>query len=416
MKRTLLILISLCITVILQAQVQMIVPRAPRPPVVDGYIDDVEDHWGALIPLTVRNPGGTTFGMTAKFKIFEGDDAFYVAIVVEDATPGNDATAIPNTYERDCSEIFFSLDTVTEPNGTYKAGCWQIRTQREGETLNDGNSGNNTWSVATLLADPMFQVASVSSATEYVQELILPYDVLSDGMDPAWYPRFFRFDIAVSDNTTGSAGGRTEQRYWYGHNGLGDDHGWDNTRSLAIIQFPLMCCGEDPVWEVNPDSISLAAPEGSISTVDIKSSVAWTATSDQKWLKLSPVSGSGNATVTLRAGVNSSRETRNATITITGSGVSSKTITVIQQAGAVGITSQMEENIRIFPNPAKDGFSISGLKDQATICITDLNGRLLLTKQISGRETIPVSSLSSGLYFIKVITDAGTIKKKLVKN
>jgi len=430
MKKKLLILFSLCFSVILQAQVSKTVnvttgslsdgtkklgiSNASKPPVIDGYIDAVDDPWGTFIDLSVRNPNSTTTSLNGIFNILSGTDAFYIAVVVQDATPNNDTTAIPNSYERDCSEVYFSMDTVTEANGAYKAGCWQIRTQRVGEILSDGNSGANTWSIATLTSDPDFQVASESSATEYCQEMILPYKVLTAGMDPRWNYQFFRFDISIADNTTGVAGGRTEQRYWYGNNGLGDDHGWDNTRSLGIVQLPA-CCGDDEVWEVSPTSLSLTAFEGSNSTVNIKSSVAWTATSDQTWLQVSPAIGTGNFTVTLTAGVNNTGETRKATITVKGSGVPSKTIAVTQAAGTVGIPSEMEENLKIYPNPVTDGFSLLGLKDKATICITDLNGRLLLAKHISGNEKIPVHSLLPGLYFVKVITDAGIIKKKLVK-
>jgi hypothetical protein len=221
-----------------QAQVKMEIPAASKAPVVDGYLDDVDDPWGTLIDMTVRNPAGTTTGMTAKFKLLAGADAFYVAIVAEDATPSNDATAITNSYERDCSEMFFAMDTLTGAAGAYVTGCWQVRIQREGETLIDGNSGANTWSVATLTADPNFKYAAETSATEWIAELIYPYATLEAGMDPAWVRQFIRFDLGVSDNTTGAAGGRTEQRYWYGHDGLGDDHGWDNTKALAICKMP----------------------------------------------------------------------------------------------------------------------------------------------------------------------------------
>jgi hypothetical protein len=224
--------------VMTQAQVKMEIPKATKAPVVDGYLDDVDDPWGTLVDMTVRNPGGTTTGMTSKFKLLAGADAFYVAVVVEDATPSNDATAIPNSYERDCSEIFFSIDTVSMPVGAYKTGCWQVRIQREGETLIDGNSGANTWAVTTLTGDPNFKYAAETSATEWIAELIFPYATLAAGLDPAWDYGFTRFDIATADNTTGAAGGRTEQRYWYGHNGLGDDHGWDNTQAMAICKMP----------------------------------------------------------------------------------------------------------------------------------------------------------------------------------
>lgn len=221
-----------------QAQVKMTLAKASKAPVVDGYLDDTDDPWAALTPMAVRNPAGTTTAMTASFNLLASDEAFYLAVKVEDATPNDDATAIPNTYERDCTETFFSMDTVTAAAGAYITGCWQIRTLREGDALNDGNSGANTWTIATLLADPMFACASASSATEYIQELVLPKGVLSDGMDPAWDGKFVRFDVAAADNTTGVAGGRTEQRYWFGHDGLGDDGGWNNTRAMGIVALP----------------------------------------------------------------------------------------------------------------------------------------------------------------------------------
>jgi hypothetical protein len=226
--------------VMTQAQVKMEIAKASKVPVVDGYLDDADDPWGTLVDMSIRNPGGTTTGMTAKFKLLAGADAFYVAIVVEDATPSNDVTAIPNSYERDCSEQFFTLDTATGTTGAMRTGCWQVRVQREGETLIDGNSGANTWGVTGLTGDPNFKYAVETSATEWIAELIYPYADLAAGMDPAWDYGYIRFDIAAGDNTTGVAAGRTEQRYWYGANGVADDHGWDNIRELAICKMPII--------------------------------------------------------------------------------------------------------------------------------------------------------------------------------
>jgi len=218
-----------------QAEIKTI-PAATKAPVIDGYIDDVDDGWADFTELTARNPGGTTTGMTAKSCLMYSANFFYWAIKVQDATPSNDATAISNSYERDCAEIFFSMDTVTADAGAYKAGCWQVRLQREGETLVDGNSGANTWSVATLTGSSDFQAATETSATEWSGEIAFPISVLKDGMDPAWDGKFIRFENAVADNTTGAAGGRTEQRYWMDiANG---DAGWNNTRVMTIYKIP----------------------------------------------------------------------------------------------------------------------------------------------------------------------------------
>jgi len=216
-----------------QSTPNLIIYRTSTPPTVDGVTDDKDPWTDEWIPLNTANPAGTTNAMTAKFQLMAGDDAFYVAIKVNDATPNSNASMIPNTYERDCSELYFSMDTVTEESGEYKTGTWQIRTQREGNPLNDGNSGANTWSIARLTGSPDFQAVSKNGATEYTQELILPYSVLTDGMDPAWDEQYFRFDVEVSDNTTTAAGGRTQQRFWFTNN----DTQWNNTKSFGIVKI-----------------------------------------------------------------------------------------------------------------------------------------------------------------------------------
>jgi len=229
--------------VFVQAQVKMEIPKAAKAPTVDGYIDDVDDPWGSFIDIAVRNASGTTTGMTGKFKLLAAADAFYVAIVVQDATPNNDLTAIPNSYERDCAEMFFAVDTVTGETGAYKTGCWQLRCQREAESLIDGNSGPNTWGFASMTANPLFQVGVETSATEWTAELVIPFDgLITDNaggvLAEPWTQEYVRFDVALADNTTGAASGRTEQKYWYGRNGAADDHGWDNTKALAICKLP----------------------------------------------------------------------------------------------------------------------------------------------------------------------------------
>jgi hypothetical protein len=423
MKNAILIFICLCTTVIHQAQNPLSISRVYKAPCIDGYIDELEDPWDRFIDLTVRNPNSTTTGLQGKFNILVGRDALYIAIVVQDATPNNDTTLIPNSYERDCSEIYISMDTITEANGVYKAGCWLIRTQREGETLVDGNSGANTWSITTLTSDPNFQVASETSVTEYVQEMILPYDVLTAGMYPDWDYRYIRFDIAVADNTTGAAGGRTEQRYWYGNNGKGDNNELNNTRSFGIAKIGY---GYDPAPTliVSPESVTIPAIGGSNSTVKIKSSVVWHAMSNESWLTVNPSSGNGGdifecgtcgTTLTLTAQANTITKIRKATIYILSPEVNSETIKVTQEAGSVGFASEMEENLKIYPNPVTDGFSILGLKEKATILIADLNGKQMLSKDVKANETIPVRSLPKGIYIVEIATHTGMIQQKLVK-
>jgi len=253
------------------ANAQKEIPFAAKAPVIDGYIDDAEDGWGTFVDLTARNPAGTTTAMTAKSCLMAGTDAFYYALVVQDATPNNDATAIANSYERDNNEIFFSLDTVTKEDKSYKPGCWQIRTQREGETLNDGGSGSTNFTVATLIADANFQVGVETSATEWSVELKLPYSQLEGDMDPVWDRKFIRFENAAADNTTGAASGRTEQRYW--NDIAKDDNAWHNTSEMTIYKMPKEVSGEVSAKNVNSAKASAFVSNNVLNVKNINGAV-----------------------------------------------------------------------------------------------------------------------------------------------
>ena len=73
------------------------------------------------------------------------------------------------------------------------------------------------------------------------------------------------------------------------------------------------------------------------------------------------------------------------------------------------------EDFKCFPNPVINDFRISGIEGMVTLMFTDLNGKILLTKQVTGNETISVNNLPKGIYIVKIITSEGVIARKLVK-
>jgi hypothetical protein len=85
-----------------------------------------------------------------------------------------------------------------------------------------------------------------------------------------------------------------------------------------------------------------------------------------------------------------------------------------------------ENSIKVYPNPAKDQFTIKGLLDnpdekyQATI--TDINGRRIWTQSInssngSANQTIYVEKFPVGFYFLAIINKDGEIvlTEKIIK-
>jgi hypothetical protein len=49
------------------------------------------------------------------------------------------------------------------------------------------------------------------------------------------------------------------------------------------------------------------------------------------------------------------------------------------------------------------------------ISLTDLNGKIIFTKEISADENVYVTTLPSGIYIIRIETGSGAVVKKIVK-
>jgi len=65
--------------------------------------------------------------------------------------------------------------------------------------------------------------------------------------------------------------------------------------------------------------------------------------------------------------------------------------------------------------PVADAFRITGVEGNVTLKLLDMNGRLLLTKQVTDNDQISVNSLPQGLYIVKLITANGTVEQKMMK-
>ncbi|HOZ30678.1 MAG TPA: T9SS type A sorting domain-containing protein [Bacteroidales bacterium] len=68
----------------------------------------------------------------------------------------------------------------------------------------------------------------------------------------------------------------------------------------------------------------------------------------------------------------------------------------------------------IFPNPANNSISLSFLSEKAEIKITDLNGKILLTKECYNGDLINIEELSSGIYMVNIKTEKSNLIKRLL--
>ncbi len=87
-------------------------------------------------------------------------------------------------------------------------------------------------------------------------------------------------------------------------------------------------------FEPSRSLVAIPAAAGTGETVFVASSVAtWAASSSQGWLTVSPAGGAYNEMLTLTSQANSTGSPRTATITLSGSGATSRSIIVTQAAG-----------------------------------------------------------------------------------
>jgi len=115
------------------------------------------------------------------------------------------------------------------------------------------------------------------------------------------------------------------------------------TANFANYKYSIYCTNTTgaPVLEldVSPSSISLGHESGANGTFDITSNTSWSIADDASWLDITPVSGSNDGTVTVTANsVNTGLSPRTATVTITGAGVTDKTVVVTQDIQPVTST------------------------------------------------------------------------------
>lgn len=72
-----------------------------------------------------------------------------------------------------------------------------------------------------------------------------------------------------------------------------------------------------------------------------------------------------------------------------------------------------------YPNPAKNVINVANTTDAliSTIEITDLNGRIVKSSSYSNisEAQVNVSELAQGIYTMKIVSDKGTVVKKVIK-
>jgi hypothetical protein len=274
------LILLLCVAVMVNAaNITHEFNKTGKAPVIDGIVDE-NDPWdeGSWMDIAYNKAGVVTTDMSAKMQLLfskdiAGDAGFiYLVVNVSDETPNNDP-AISNTYERDCVEYFFGVDTNAYANaGAYKtAGDLQLRIQREHP---DGIEPNGNYVDGSTIE---------TNSSEYTQELQIPMSILGAGA--AFDGKNIRLDIQVADNTTGASGGRTQQTYW---NSAASDNQWKDTRDFGIAVIGSKVVGVKNVAAakgtafVKNNMLNVNNVNGTVAIYDLKGSMMRKATINGK--------------------------------------------------------------------------------------------------------------------------------------
>ncbi len=73
------------------------------------------------------------------------------------------------------------------------------------------------------------------------------------------------------------------------------------------------------------------------------------------------------------------------------------------------------EEIKIYPNPVTDAFHITGIAENANLQIINLNGQVVMSKQVTDNELISAGTLVQGLYIVKLTSNGIVMERKLIK-
>jgi hypothetical protein len=79
-----------------------------------------------------------------------------------------------------------------------------------------------------------------------------------------------------------------------------------------------------------------------------------------------------------------------------------KAIVILKNVTGTNITTIQASRISVYPNPTSDAFRVTGFKGVATLILSDISGRLALSKVITAGETVSLSTLPLGVYLVIV--------------
>ena len=145
----------------------------------------------------------------------------------------------------------------------------------------------------------------------------------------------------------------------------------------------------EAVLNVSLSTLTMDAVESSQSFT-ITSNTNWTISSDQSWLTVSLLTGSGNSEITVTASENTETSFRSALVTVSSPDAESKTVTVNQSAASATLTVSHSE-ISVGPNEG-DNASVQIMSNTTWEISSDQNWLSINQPSGSGNATIKLTA------------------------
>lgn len=94
------------------------------------------------------------------------------------------------------------------------------------------------------------------------------------------------------------------------------------------------------------------------------------------------------------------------------------TLSVARTSASILDGEYTEQTYSLYPNPAKDKLAVSSSdpNESMTVEVMDMNGKVLSTHRVTNHSAIDVSDISTGVYFVKILSETGKVTQmKFVK-
>ncbi|APY10789.1 hypothetical protein BWZ22_05840 [Seonamhaeicola sp. S2-3] len=89
---------------------------------------------------------------------------------------------------------------------------------------------------------------------------------------------------------------------------------------------------------------------------------------------------------------------------------------VSYEASTLSTEKKNINNLTVYPNPTKNKVYLN-LDQESSYVLTNINGQVIISNILDkGENTINLSELQNGLYFLNIKSSLGTITKKIIKN